>query len=50
VSVLQARRREEEARRSQGPAWGDWLEPAAAVAAGLVYLADALGRVLALFR
>lgn len=50
VSVLQQRRREAQARRSRGPAWRTWLEPAIAVSVGVLYLADAWARALALFR
>jgi hypothetical protein len=50
VSVLQARRREAEARRSREPGWRGWLEPALAVVVGALYLADAFGRALAFFR
>jgi hypothetical protein len=50
VTVLQARRLEAEARRSPGPAWRSWLEPAIAVSVGVLYVADAFARALAFFR
>lgn len=51
VSVLAARSRAAEARRSRTPAGGrGWLEPAIAVGLGVLYLADVWARALALFR
>jgi hypothetical protein len=49
VAALE-RRRESERRGSRGPAWRTWLEPAVAVGVCMLYLADALGRALAVFR
>lgn len=50
VSVLERRRREAEARRSRGATRRGWLEPAIAVSLGVLYIADAWARALALFR
>ena len=50
VSVLEAQRREAEARRSRGPAPRGWLEPAIAVGVGAIYIVDAFANALALFR
>lgn len=50
VRVLATRRRETEARRSRGSAWRGWLEPAVAAGVCVLYLADALGRALAVLR
>jgi len=49
VSVLETRRRETEAVGT-GPGRRAWLEPALAVGLGVLYLADAVVRALAVCR
>jgi hypothetical protein len=50
VSALEARRRETEAVGSQVSGRRAWLEPALAVGLGVLYLADAVVRALAVCR
>jgi fatty acid desaturase len=50
VAVLEARRKAEAAARGRGATWRAWLEPAFAMGLGALYLAEAIGRALAVYR
>ena len=50
VSVLEARRPKPATRGSWASPWRSWLEPAVAVGVGVLYLAEAVARALAVCR
>jgi hypothetical protein len=50
LAVLAARRRRQGSRAASVVGWRSWLEPAVALGLGALYLADALVRVLAVYR
>lgn len=50
VAALEARRRAEAPPEASGPAWRAWLEPAFALGLGALFLAEAVGRTLSVYR
>jgi hypothetical protein len=50
LDVLVARRRKKAARGGTLAGWRSWLEPALALSLGVLYLAEAVTRALALYR
>ena len=50
VAALEARRKVKTPGSGRGTAWRAWLEPAFALGLGVLYLAEAVTRALAIYR
>ena len=50
VAALEARRKVESPAKAPRTGWRAWLEPAFAMGLGALYLAEAIGRALAVYR